>query len=441
MFTVSVLLFALYVLLIVLAVRKYRWELYPYYMFAAFQAWCIASSLYNDSGIYNFELRRVTEFSYASIVLTALNLAFHFTLVATYRAIRRREPWSELELRPMGTLILGALVFVIFVVVSMCLYRVFTVTGGAVVVNRAVYFDSATKLETVFLKYANVSCFILGLFVVARRKLLLPALIMGCIASYLFLVGNKFSAFVSVGFAFSYPVLLELSRLLRGRSIRQRLSEIRRVHFNLVSLTKTALVLVVVFSAGLFSAYDKYMDELHDVVAARELLLNRVLGYQSSIWWGTYSHYSHHGYEPSQLSREYEYAVHGVGSENDVGMRHLMIDMLGKTLALKIFKTGYLYTMAFPAILISMLPMPGVVFGCSLFAILLVLSIAYVNRCIRKQYYVRAIVAFSILMPLIDFLSSGSFVVIVTLGMAVKMLSLVFIELWSDLVRSESPVT
>ena len=109
-------------------------------------------------------------------------------------------------------------------------------------------------------------------------------------------------------------------------------------------------------------------------------------------------------------------------------MVKIMTDLLGYEVTSDLLERGYLYTMAFPAILLTMMPIYAALPFMLIFGYIFSVIILYLNDKIRKGHFIRAVIAFSVVIPFINFTQSGSFSVFFTLGIMLKILVLIFME-------------
>jgi hypothetical protein len=91
--------------------------------------------------------------------------------------------------------------------------------------------------------------------------------------------------------------------------------------------------------------------------------------------------------------------------------------------------------MAYPAILITTVPYGFAALIQIVAGGLLAMCLYYLFYCISYRHLVRALVALTILLPLLAVLATGSFTVFMTLGMVVKVTILIIAE--GGLVRTQ----
>ena len=110
----------------------------------------------------------------------------------------------------------------------------------------------------------------------------------------------------------------------------------------------------------------------------------------------------------------------GSAPVESVGMRYLMVRILGPETAYAIFDAGALYTMAYPAILIATFPYPVAMVIQFLAGMVLLIMLYYLRYCLIYQHHFRSLVMIIVVFPFVTMLFTGNFFVFFTLGMVVK---------------------
>ena len=126
--------------------------------------------------------------------------------------------------------------------------------------------------------------------------------------------------------------------------------------------------------------------------------------------------------------------LHGIIEPGDtpigaVGLPYLMVEVLGQERAYALFEGGYLFTSAWPAILVATMPY-GFAFVVQFVAgMLLFVILYYFYYSVSYRHTVRALIALTVVFPFITMLSSGYLANFFTVGMAVKLVTLIVLEL------------
>jgi hypothetical protein len=154
------------------------------------------------------------------------------------------------------------------------------------------------------------------------------------------------------------------------------------------------------------------------------------------MWWAVDNDVRAHGrYDPDHWIVEWNAVIDPQNPDRgEVGLRYLMIKVLGPERAYAIIDRGYLYTGTYPAILIATFPY-GIALGVQFLAgIIFFLMLYYLHYTVQYRHIVRAGITILILIPYTVTLISGSLGTVLTLGLLVKVCLLAICEL--GLVRS-----
>jgi len=384
------------------------------------QVWALISCFYNDLGVYNFELFRLTETTLATTRLASFYLLFNVgfilaALVLERTVLMRREyGLKEFNLR------LGNFKFVLYAAIAgIALVLGFNLyTEGIPILtglDRLAFYQQTGLLDRLLLAYGALIAFLLGLFRVKTGRISWNGIILLIMLVYAVLVGHKFSFQLGVVTAYYVPIFVHY---LAGRS---------RFKLFRWKYAVICLIAIVVFTGF---AYTTYFRLLGTTEGAGTLLTDRVLAGQGEMWWAYDKQLSEQGdFDRSQWQTELDFIVSPeTGSPDAVGMRYLMVEILGPSRAFALFDRGYLFTMAYPAILIAIMPY-GIALLLQLLAggLFLVL-LYYLHFCIVYEHRFRALVVMTMILPFITLLYTGNLFVFLTFGMIVKGLVILALE-------------
>jgi hypothetical protein len=381
------------------------------------QIWSVISCYYNDLGIYNFELLRYTEPSFATSWLVLFYLSFNLGLLKANRifksksivAINFKMPGliSIRNYLKISTYI-GIFVIVVFVINQLKINGLHVLSG----ISRVEAYRQADFLGRVVQGYGFILAFSLGFFRPDKRALVFHDLIFALLILYLISVGNKFSGLLILLTCYLDPVW------------------VRRLKSNpdASTVSKTFFIAII---AGLsfvwFASIAQYSASTNSTEEMYQVFVDRLLATQGHLWWAVNSQIFMFD-ESHWLTELKAILLPGSVSEESVGMKYLMVGILGWDKATAIFDVGYLYTMAYPAILLVTFPIwLGLVIQFIAGAFFLIL-LNYLHRAINLLYFLRSLIAFAIIIPLVSTLFAGVFSTFATLGVAVKLLILLVLN-------------
>ncbi len=401
--------------------KKYQEYFIIFAYLSVTQLWALVSCFYNDLGVYNLELFRYTETTLATARLGVFYIIFNLGFVLTARLVGKRVlTRRDYSIRDMN-LRLGNLMLVGYVLIAAVVgYLGYSFwTSGIPLLkgpDRFTYFQESGILDRFLFNWGELIAFALGLFRRRTGRFTVNGLILLVFLVYVVLSGHKYSFPVILLVCYFTPVFIR--RVYHDASF-----TIFRLRYLMTGLA-IALVFMV-FSFG------TYLREMKTPDIALGYLVHRILACQGEIWWVIDHDNSTFGtYDPEHWQVELGYIVSpDHNSAEDVGMRHLMIKILGPEKAYMVFDRGYLYTMAYPAILIVTFPYAmalGLQFvaGAALFIFLY-----YLYYTIAYRHHFRALLSILVVLPFVTMLFTGNFFVFASLGMPVKIMVLVAMEI------------
>lgn len=390
-----------------------------------FQNWSLLSCWYNDLGIYNIELYRMTETTLATTRLAVFSLIFNAGIWLFLRAVGDRRLKRRDYRLSSGSIQLGDMRILGWIAVAAVIVYVsytFWVDGIPIMqgLQRLEFFREAGVLDRIIAAYGFLIAFLLGYFRKDGKKITVQGLLLALMILYSVMVGNKFSGILRL--AVPYYSAVYVRHLLKNPG------------FNLVS-RRNMIYLVSLAVCLLGVAYVSYLYLGQDSELAFRVLRDRVLAWQGHLWWATdYNLFVNGLFDSNHWMVELKALLAGGEFASDTGMRYVMVQALGPEIAYPIIDNGYLYTMAYPAILVLTVPYPIAMVIQLTAGIFLGAAIFYLDWAIRYRHAVRAVVTISIIMPFLSTLGSGDFSAFLTLGIVVKLFFLAVLE--SGLVAS-----
>jgi hypothetical protein len=385
------------------------------------QTWSLLSCFYNDCGIYNFELFRYTFTTLATTRLALFYVVFNLGFMAVARLLRdrpmvRRDYRLTADAVNFGNIKLMAYLFGLV----LCGYIVYSfATGGVPIlegIQKVTFYREAGPVERFLLAYGFLIAFLLGYFRRKRGRVSINGLLLAAMLVYLILTGNKFSALIKVLVFYYAAVFVQYLKAHPDFTI-----------FRAKYVGWGVAVVLVLLSVS----YGSYLYWGESVNGAADLLVNRVLALQGHLWWSTdLAVVSMGQYDPAHWLAELRAVIDpGAVAEGAVGMKYVMLQAVGPERAFAVFDTGYLYTMAYPAILVWTLPyllavmvqfLAGAVFAALLY---------YLHYSITYRHFIRAAIMVTIVLPYLAVLGTGDLYVILTPGIGFKLLLLLLLEI------------
>jgi hypothetical protein len=412
---------AIYLISSLYVMQKYKQYLVFFGFLTFAQSWALISCFYNDLGIYNIELFRFTSTSYATARLAGFyivfNLGFLFLASLIGKHGLKRVDYRFLKNKiNLGSLKLAAYIG-IGAVVAYLIYVYCTkgvpISSG---LNRLTFYQQAGPIERVLLTHGFLFAFFLGYFRKKRGRFSINGLLMCGYILFGILAGNKFSLFMLLLIPYFAPILAR--RYFRNPGLK-----IFRVKYAVI-IAGT----IIIFVSGAFITYNA---ALGDSDFALNHLVNRVFAWQGQMWWAVdYEYYNNALYDGRHLPVELQkiFSPESVPA-TDVGMKYLMITVLGPEIAYTIIERGYLYTMTYPAILIATVPYAVAVILQFLAGVIFFALLYYLHYSIVYRHTFRSIVAILMIVPYIAVLLTGNFAVFFTFSMSIKLLILLTLEM------------
>lgn len=384
--------------------------------------WTTCSCWYNDLGTENLELVRVTYTSLATTWLAAFNIVFllGFALVAWLVGDRplKRVDYQLGAARIDLSKVRITIYLAVFLVVGYLVYSF--ATGGIPVlmgVDRLTYMqEMAGPIERGIVSWSSLIAFILGYFRSRTGRWSIHGILLALLIIFAVLISAKFSLIVQLlAFYFAPVVIGRVTETNRKGLFRPR---------NVMVFTLTFLILATY-------AWSTYARRLENSDLAVQLLRQRVLANQGQIWWAVHNDVSRNGlYDRHHWQSELSGVIDPSGaSYGSVGMPYLMIQMLGKAHAHKLFERGYLFTAAWPAVLVVSVPYWLALLMQFLAGILFFAILYYFYHSIKYRHFIRALISLTVLFPYLAMLGSGYLANFFTIGMLVKVVTLILLEL------------
>ena len=410
-------------------VRQYPRYLPLFGLLSLMQLWALASCFYNDLGIYNFELFRYTEATFATTRLALFYLVFNGGFALAARLLRDKPLVRRDYVLANSEAGVGGFKLLTYAGIGLlAAYMAYTLWHNGVPallgIDRLSYLRDASLLDRLLVRSGHLIAFVLGVTARKEKRFSLNGMILFALIVYAFLVGHKFSFVFELSVMYATPLFARW--VINHPEWKPRLG-------------KYAVRSVVIVAAFLGIAYSAYSSRLESVEGAQKLLVNRVMALQGEMWWAVDNDVMVSGHDRGHWEAELGRIVDQEHTPAEtVGMRYLMIRILGGERAFPIFDNGYLYTMAYPAILIVTFPyLIALLLQFAAGALLLVL-LYYLHWSLVYRHHIRAVIAFVMVLPYITMLMAGNLYVFFTLAMILKGAILLALECFP--VRAHSSV-
>lgn len=408
----------LYIASCVLTYRKFRQYcgVLLAYLFI-FQAWSIFSCYYNDFGIYNAELFRKTQPSLATSRLGLFYCVFNAGFWAAGLALGRRRMRNVEYVVPgfdRNVFAFKAIAYAVFLAVVVFILYSFAKNG--IPILRGIFKAEAARSQNAFGRalqsYGFIFVFMLGCERISHGKVMIYNALFLLLVFYYISIGHKFSMLIEMTVVYSLPVLTWKLYV-----------QPKTVFFG----TKTILIGATLMGCVMAVAYFHYM--LQGNKTAYQYIIDRTFAFQGHVWWAVDNKLSELGhFDHQHWLQEWE-ALVGTGDGAAAGMKYILIQILGFN-AYSIIESGYLYTMAYPAILVVTFSYPAAVFAQFLAGAIFFLMLFYFYHTIIYQHFFRALLTLLIIFPYIALLFSGVFTTFLTAGLLVKVLIILACERW-----------
>lgn len=383
------------------------------------QIWSAISCYYNDFQIYNVELFRYTHESYASSRLVLFYVTFNIGFWLMGRSIGKKafivRSNSIADNKFMETMKTGILLMWVGVVIY--IFYSWTTNGFQILsgIHKYESYQSLDFFGKLLSTYSFLLLFMLGAVRPQKKGVHWADIFITIYLIYLLSLGHKFSTLFESMVYFSIAIFAKLMN--------------RNSHLNFLN-PRIFVSVVLCLIALLMYSLSTYMIDLGSYEDALELLLNRLFAFQGHLWWAVDNDVIENGlYDQDHWFTELR-EIFFLGSEpsEDTGMRYLMVNILGYERASRIFDAGYLYTMAYPAILIATFYYPVALLIQLSAGMLFFLFLYYLNNKIVRGQLILAMLAITIIYPYMTALVTGNFIVFAGAGVLSKVLLTFMIE-------------
>jgi hypothetical protein len=410
----------LYIVSGVYILRRYKKIFVFYALYFGFQVWALVSCFYNDLSVYNPELFDYTRTTLATTRLAVFYLAFNLGFFITAYVVNNRPLTRNVWHISGESLNLGNIKLLGMVLIALVFgYEGYTFWREGIPVlqgiDRLAFAREAGPVEDFLMTYGYALAFLLGYYRKKRKGVSFTGTILSAFVLYTLATGHKFSALVGIVVPYYAPIFV--------RYLAQH-PQVNPLRFKYLSYVGGVVVGILCFS------FITYWNWIGSSSGAQRFLTHRVLANQGEIWWAVDNDYFTSGvYDRQHWEAELEAILNrGKVPEENYGMKYLMLNILGPDKAYVIFDKGYLYTMAYPAILIMTFPYLAalavqIAAGMFFFAL-----VYYLYYCVLYRHVFRAMLTLLILWPFMTVMATGNFVVFVTVGMVLKVILLVIME-------------
>jgi len=376
-----------------------RSKMLPIAIFSIFFAmsWMLSSAIYIDSSraVYAEELLRRIGGGISSVRLALMYLMFSTALLFVFTSSRLarltkaadRKPLRIIKVNGVRLDYIATAVMALFVI---CLY-VKLFQGPVPLLTGMDRYSYKMKyghfLLNFLYKYKDFIGFFSGvLFYYQCRDLRNKAknftfALFLSIIFYFVLIGNKFSSPFFTLCMFIIPLGLMILKKPKWHSS-LRLGS-RRISSAYLLFFTVAIVAIGLFGFALY----KYYTRSWDPEEARARLIQRVLVKQGQIWWSTNKRVCEQGHWDSAeaFSRVFTNPFFGTGG--NTSLQYLMYKEIGARKLLYHMKGGYLYTGAYPAILLELFGPYLSYFAAFLIASIFAILLYMFFRAVVQQHF------------------------------------------------------
>lgn len=399
-FYTNTLALLIYVIFIVFFFKNYnRYLIFNFQLIFA-NSWMLISIYYHDSIVfYNWETKVTTYETFTTSIVAMILLSFLFGTFVTFSVLRKVSFKSR-----------DYKVFIPFYAIVICILFI-VIYNDFIILNYLDYEKSVIfSMNPMFnlVGYYAIFSFLLGIgFYYYNYKVLSLSII--CFMIFFgFLHGAKFTYFMEIILPFFMPLIIKKKIIL-----------VFKLNFFLYLLF--TVIIFLMFTLYKYSYYD-----LNNIEYAIEILMFRLFAGQGGLAWSVISLDIHN---LQHFSVEINKVWNPTVDTNLVGLKYLMHLI---NIPEDVFKRGYLLTMGFEAGLFYMFGIVLSLLFSFLFGILNALNIIYIYISTRKLHFIRAVIAFSILISLQALFFTGNYFVFFTTGLLVKILIIFILESYSN---------
>ncbi|MEP1034522.1 DUF6418 domain-containing protein [Ekhidna sp.] len=342
----NTLMVALYILYMVRIFRTLGAHIFPLLYLIIISSWILSSVYALDfGGTYIFELRITSTQSFATSALVLCNIVF-FEGIFSYLKKRDYSITPIIDKPLILPKKLQLLDFSINILV-LIVYSSFVITGIPLLsgMDRASYWDLVSEIPIINIVLGNylLISFLVGLNYGLRKKMGQKAgwsfFQLISIIVFFILAGNKFSALFSI-----------ITNFLISPTFLGVFDSISFKRLFKIGFASIGFFLIVIFIQS--NTYS-LSSESYGKYKIFSYLFQRVFVLQGELWWKTFQDIIVEGQFDSGHLMEELNAVFFRTQESYTGLRYLMIESANGSFIYEILKGNYMYTGAFPAIIIA----------------------------------------------------------------------------------------
>jgi len=256
--------------------------------------------------------------------------------------------------------------------------------------------------------------FLLGIMYSAKKDKKIIILFLG-VCVYLIFNSEKFSGLYSILYYFLLPIII--NGLVQGK----RQFSLKRIGIYTVAISSLFLMIIYYHYSNInISASD----------SAADILVNRALGLQGHVWWGTDVEVMQREeiINFDQLSKELSSFMSYNSENEDVGMRYLISLVAPPSIAKIYLENGINFTMGYPAIGLYIFNYIGLIFLQIFVAGVVVLAVVYLFNKLTRFQLIRAAVAVKIFIEIYASFTIGNFYQLFSLKVFMYIIIAVVIE-------------
>jgi len=396
--------------------------------------WMIGSAIYLDCNprTYAQELYREIGGGWSSLGIAGMYCLFVLGMLVVFTHARMEKLgklWNyakveDITVKGVSLNVLGTCVLVVFVValyVKLLQYPIPILTGLDRYSYRVKYEHFFLKVLYKYKDFISLFAGVLFLYHMRRGYGRWKTLTMAAFLSilvYFVLIGNKFSTpFFSL-----CMFLIPLSVLGISRSVRKcwPVTPGRNIG-RYKGICVAVAVIVVLFGVGIYKYYTGFRRR-----EVEDRLAQRIAVKQSQLWWSADRRVRKRGRWNSAEAFSGVFTNPPFGKHGNTALRYLMYRDIGRSRTRYCIKHGYLYTGAYPTILLELF---GPVFSypagfiCSLvFAMLLY----WLCRAIIRHHYLTVFFGAFVFQPVMFMLIGGNMYFVMKWQFAVKVCLVIF---------------
>jgi len=387
----------IYLFFVILTYKKTPIFFWLFFLFYFGQGTAIISCAYLESGHYITEQATYAYATGATLRLVIYDMIFFLSGLAIFTFIKVNLSVNK---KSIQTVLVKHKRY-IFLIISLLLITLYLglYIYGAPLFMGLDRFDYWSDHPMPILKTLGgqvyFMVFLLGIVFSGKKDMKIIVLFLG-VCIYLIFNSEKFTGLYSVLYYFLLPIIIN------GLVQRKRQFSLKRIGIYTAVISSLFIMIIYYHYSNInISASD----------SASDMLVNRALGLQGHVWWGTDVEVMQRDeiIDFNQLSKEFSSFMSYSSDNEDVGMKYLISLVAPPNIAKSYLERGVSFTMGYPAIGLYIFNYIGLIFLQILVAGVVVLAVVYLFNKLTRFQLIRAALAVKIFIEIYASFTIGNF--------------------------------